>query len=119
MPSVYGEKVVLRLLERGSNAIDFEETGIRGQAKEDFLKGLKKTQGIILVTGPTGSGKTVTLASSLMILNHPEVNIVTLEDPVEIRIEGVTQIQINADIGLTFANGLRSVLRPVSYTHLV
>lgn len=111
MPSVYGEKVVLRLLERGSNSISFEDTGIRAQAKEDFLKGLKKTQGIILVTGPTGSGKTVTLASSLTILNHPEVNIVTLEDPVEIRIEGITQIQINADIGLTFANGLRSVLR--------
>ncbi|MCA9379579.1 type II/IV secretion system protein [Candidatus Dojkabacteria bacterium] len=111
MPSVYGEKVVLRLLERGGNAISFDNTGIRGQAKEDFLLGLKKTQGIILVTGPTGSGKTVTLASSLMILNNPEVNIVTLEDPVEIRVEGITQIQINADIGLTFANGLRSVLR--------
>jgi type IV pilus assembly protein PilB len=111
MPSVYGEKVVLRLLERGGNTIHFDQTGIRRQAKQDFLTGLSKTQGIILVTGPTGSGKTVTLASSLRLLNKPEVNIITLEDPVEIRIEGITQIQINADIGLTFANGLRSVLR--------
>lgn len=111
MPSVYGEKVVLRLLERGRNVIGFEQTGLRGQARADFLQGLKKTQGIILITGPTGSGKTVTLASALRILNKTEVNIVTLEDPVEIRIEGVTQIQVNNDIGLTFANGLRAVLR--------
>lgn len=111
MPSVYGEKVVLRLLERGGNTIDMEKTGLRGSAKEDFLGGLKKTQGIILVTGPTGSGKTVTLAASLRILNKPEVNIITLEDPVEIRIEGVTQIQVNNDVGLTFASGLRAVLR--------
>lgn len=111
MPSVYGEKVVLRLLERGRNVIEFEQTGIRGQAQNNFVVGLKKTQGIILITGPTGSGKTVTLAAALRILNKPEVNIVTLEDPVEIRIPGVTQIQINNDIGLTFANGLRAVLR--------
>lgn len=111
MPSVYGEKVVLRLLERGGNTIEFDGTGIRGQAKKDFLESLVKTQGIILVTGPTGSGKTVTLASSLRIINKPEVNIITLEDPVEIRIEGITQIQINNDVGLTFANGLRAILR--------
>lgn len=111
MPSVYGEKVVLRLLERGGNSIEFDDTGIRGQAKQDYLSSLTKTQGIILVTGPTGSGKTVTLASSLRILNKPEVNIITLEDPVEIRIEGITQIQINNDVGLTFADGLRAVLR--------
>lgn len=111
MPSVYGEKVVLRLLERGGNTIDLDSTGLRGRAKEDFLAGLKKTQGIILVTGPTGSGKTVTLAASLRILNKTEVNIITLEDPVEIRIDGVTQIQINNDVGLTFASGLRAVLR--------
>lgn len=111
MPSVYGEKVVLRLLERGGNTISFDQTGVRGQAKEVFLQSLTKTQGIILVTGPTGSGKTVTLASSLRILNRPEVNIITLEDPVEIRIEGITQIQINNDVGLTFASGLRAVLR--------
>lgn len=111
MPSVYGEKVVLRLLERGGNTIDLDSTGLRGRAREDFLTGLKKTQGIILVTGPTGSGKTVTLAASLRILNKTEVNIITLEDPVEIRIDGVTQIQINNDVGLTFASGLRAVLR--------
>lgn len=111
MPSVYGEKTVLRLLERGGNAIDLDETGLRGKAKEELLAGLKKTQGIILVTGPTGSGKTVTLAAALRILNVPEVNIVTLEDPVEIRIDGVTQIQVNSELGLTFASGLRAILR--------
>lgn len=111
MPSVYGEKVVLRLLERGGNTIDLDATGLRGRAKEDFLAGLRKTQGIILVTGPTGSGKTVTLAASLRILNRTEVNIITLEDPVEIRIDGITQIQVNNDVGLTFASGLRAVLR--------
>lgn len=111
IPSVYGEKIVLRLLERGSNFIELDNTGIRGKAKQDLLDGLKKTQGIILITGPTGSGKTVTLASSLKILNKPEVNIVTLEDPVEIKVEGITQIQVNNEIGMTFANGLRAILR--------
>ena len=111
MPSVYGEKIVMRLLERGGNTIDFDSTGMRGQAKTSFQTSLTKTQGIMLVTGPTGSGKTVTLASSLRILNKPEVNIITLEDPVEIRIEGITQIQVNNDVGLTFATGLRAVLR--------
>src|SRR5690606_33288880 len=72
---------------------------------------IHKTQGIILITGPTGSGKTQTLASTLNILNKPEVNIMTLEDPVEIRIQGVNQVQINPDVGLTFAKGLRAFLR--------
>ncbi|MEI7578769.1 MAG: ATPase, T2SS/T4P/T4SS family [bacterium] len=111
MPAVYGEKVVIRLLEKGGASINIKDTGIRGRAHDLYLEALKKTQGIVLVTGPTGSGKTVTLAASLKILNRPEVNIMTLEDPVEIRIDGVTQVQVNADVGLTFAKGLRSFLR--------
>lgn len=111
MPTIYGEKVVLRLLERLETAPMLEETGLRGTGYKMFLEALTISNGIILVTGPTGSGKTRTLAGSLGKLNKPGVNIITLEDPVEIRIEGITQIQINVDAGLTFATGLRSVLR--------
>ncbi|MBU0975947.1 MAG: GspE/PulE family protein [Patescibacteria group bacterium] len=111
MPTVNGEKVVIRLLEKGGGLMKLEDTGIRGAGYKMFREALTSTQGILLVTGPTGSGKTQTLASSLLILNKPDVNIVTLEDPVEIKVEGVNQIQINADVGLTFAKGLRSVLR--------
>ncbi|MFH1547585.1 MAG: GspE/PulE family protein [bacterium] len=111
MPTIYGEKVVLRLLERLETAPFLEDTGLRGTGYKTFLEGLTISNGIILVTGPTGSGKTRTLAGSLGKLNKPGVNIITLEDPVEIRIEGTNQIQINPDAGLTFATGLRSVLR--------
>jgi type IV pilus assembly protein PilB len=111
MPTVYGEKVVLRFLDKTSGVFPLESTGLRGSGYKVYKDALKQTQGIILVTGPTGSGKTVTLASSLAILNKPEVNIVTLEDPVEIRINGVNQVQVNSDVGLTFAVGLRSFLR--------
>ncbi|MBD3280753.1 type II secretion system protein GspE [Candidatus Dojkabacteria bacterium] len=111
MPSVYGEKVVMRLLEKGGGTMDLADTGLRGSAYKNYLENLTKTQGIILVTGPTGSGKTQTLASSLKIINKPEVNIMTIEDPVEIRINGVTQVQVNKDVGLDFATALRSFLR--------
>lgn len=111
MPSVHGEKVVMRLLERGGGVVSLDQTGMRGIAFERFKEGISRTQGIILVTGPTGSGKTVTLASALRKLNSSEVNILTLEDPVEIRIDGITQVQINNDVGLTFATGLRAFLR--------
>ncbi len=111
MPNVYGEKIVMRLLEKGGGVMSLEDTGLRGPSLKVFTDSLTKTQGIILVTGPTGSGKTQTLASSLKILNKPEVNIMTLEDPVEIRINGITQVQINEEVGLTFAKGLRSFLR--------
>ncbi len=111
MPTIYGEKVVMRLLESESDDITLETTGLRGNAYKIFVDALSVTNGISLVTGPTGSGKTRTLASSLIKINDPKVNIISLEDPVEIRVPGVTQIQINPDIGLTFANGLRSVLR--------
>ncbi len=111
MPTVYGEKVVMRLLEKGGGTMDLADTGMRGPAYKLYVDNLKKTQGVILVTGPTGSGKTQTLASSLKILNKPEVNIMTIEDPVEIRVDGVTQVQVNNDVGLTFARALRSFLR--------
>ncbi len=111
MPTVYGEKIVLRLLEKGGGTMDLKDTGLRGPAYKIYLENLKKTQGIILITGPTGSGKTQTLASSLKILNKPEVNIMTIEDPVEIRIDGITQVQVNNEVGLTFAKALRSFLR--------
>jgi type IV pilus assembly protein PilB len=111
MPTVHGEKVVIRLLEKGAGLRKLEETGLRGSGYKTYREGLSSTQGIMLVTGPTGSGKTQTLASSLLILNTPDVNIVTLEDPVEVKVDGVNQIQVNADVGLTFAKGLRSVLR--------
>lgn len=111
MPTIYGEKVVMRLLESEATDIQLETTGLRGNAYKILIEALSVTNGIVLVTGPTGSGKTRTLACSLIKINDPKVNIISLENPVEIRIPGVTQIQINPDVGLTFANGLRSVLR--------
>lgn len=111
MPAVYGEKIVMRLQSTSKGILDLEKTGLRGSAYSRFKSNLAKTQGIILVTGPTGSGKTQTLASSLKILNTSEVNIVTLEDPVEIKVEGVNQVQVNSEVGLTFASGLRAILR--------
>jgi type IV pilus assembly protein PilB len=111
VPTVYGEKVVMRLLKKGGGGMSLEQAGMAHVTLETYKESLKKTQGIILVTGPTGSGKTQTLASSLKILNEPEVNIMTLENPVEIRIDGVNQVQINEEVGLTFAKGLRSFLR--------
>ncbi len=110
-PTIYGEKAVLRLLDVSEGVPPLETSGLRGDAFKSFLHSIKSTHGIILITGPTGSGKTRTLAGALSKLNKPTVNIVTLENPVEIRIPGITQIQVNPDIGLTFANGLRSILR--------
>jgi type IV pilus assembly protein PilB len=111
LPTIYGEKVVIRLLKEEGIVYTFRDLGMRGLALKRFEEVLLKPNGMILVTGPTGSGKTVTLASALSKLNTVRVNIVTLEDPVEIRVEGVNQVQINPQAGLTFANGLRSFLR--------
>ena len=110
-PTIHGEKAVIRLLPKDSKILSIEQTGMRGKALEDFKRALRYTAGIILITGPTGSGKTTTLATALHYLNKPEVNIISIEDPVEIIVPGVTQIQVNPQIGLTFANILRSVLR--------
>ncbi len=111
LPTVLGEKVVIRLLRKDLGILSLEDTGMRGNALKTFMDGLKSTSGIILVTGPTGSGKTVTVATSMSILNKPEVNIVSIEDPVEIKIPGVNQVQVNVDAGLTFASALRAFLR--------
>jgi len=111
LPSVQGEKVVMRLLERTSGIPALEESGLRGSGYKRYIESVSLTNGIVLVTGPTGSGKTRTLASTVARLNDPKVNIVSIEDPVEIRIPGVTQVQINYDIGLDFATVLRSALR--------
>ncbi|MDD3661529.1 MAG: GspE/PulE family protein [Candidatus Dojkabacteria bacterium] len=111
LPTVHGEKVVMRLLERTGGVPALETTGLRGSAYKSYLEATKSTSGIVLISGPTGSGKTRTLAGTMAKLNTMEVNIISLEDPVEIRIPGVNQVQINPDAGLTFAFGLRSILR--------
>ena len=111
LPTVFGEKIVMRLLKKTGGVPTLQELGLRGRALKNLEEAILRPHGIILVTGPTGSGKTVTLATALSKLNTSKVNIVTLEDPVEIRIKGVNQVQINPAAGLTFASGLRSFLR--------
>lgn len=111
LPLIYGEKIVMRILDKSSKAPSLDELGVRGRALNWIQENIKKTHGIFLITGPTGSGKSTTLYSVLTILNTTAVNIITLEDPVEYFIQGVNQSQINPDIGLTFAAGLRSILR--------
>ncbi len=111
LPTINGEKIVMRLLSETSKAYTLEELGLRGEALESIQRALRKPVGMILVTGPTGSGKTTTLYAMMEILNTPEVNISTVEDPVEYRMPRVNQTQVNPKIGLTFASGLRSLLR--------
>ncbi len=111
LPTVNGEKVVIRLLKDEANIYTFKDLGLGGLSLKRFEEGLLKSNGIIIITGPTGSGKTVTLATALSKLNSVKVNVVTLEDPVEIKIKGVNQVQINPQAGLTFSSGLRSFLR--------
>lgn len=111
LPTVDGEKIVMRLLRKSSNVPTLAELGFRGTALKNIEESIKVPHGIVLITGPTGSGKTTTLYSILHALNTPKVNIVTLEDPVEYQIDGVNQVQINPKAGLTFATGLRSFLR--------
>ncbi len=111
IPSFYGENIVLRLLAESTRPLSLEELGITGKQLELLKSNIKKPNGMILVTGPTGSGKTTTLYSILNMLNTPEVNICTVEDPIEYGIRRVNQIQINPAAGLTFAAGLRALLR--------
>ncbi len=111
MPTAFGEKVAIRLLEGEGTVMRLPELGFRGIALQRVDEALLKPHGIILVTGPTGSGKTVTLAAALGKLNSVRINIVTLEDPVEIQIPGVNQVQVHPAAGLTFASGLRSLVR--------
>ncbi|MCD6233356.1 Flp pilus assembly complex ATPase component TadA [bacterium] len=111
LPVLNGEKVVMRLLPEQSRGYSLEGLGMRGNALEEVQQNLRKPIGMILVTGPTGSGKTTTLYSMMEILNTPQVNISTVEDPIEYRMPRVNQTQVNPKIGLTFASGLRSLLR--------
>jgi len=111
LPTVHGEKVVMRLLKKTGGIPSLIELGLRGLQLKLLEEAISKPYGIILVTGPTGSGKSTTLYSILSKLNKPGVNIVTLEDPVEYQIPGINQVQINPQAGLTFATGLRSFLR--------
>jgi len=111
LPTLYGEKVVLRILDSGSALVGVDHLGLEAEQQSAFLKAIAKPYGMVLVTGPTGSGKTVTLYSALEILNQPEVNISTVEDPIEIQVSGINQVNMNPKTGLTFAAALRSFLR--------
>jgi len=111
IPTLHGESVVLRLLEQKSVALEFDALGLDQRTRERMLQSLSQRHGIFLVTGPTGSGKTTTLYTALTHLNQPERKIITVEDPVEYQLDGVTQIQVNPDIGLNFATILRSIVR--------
>ena len=111
MPTVYGEKIVLRLLDKSAQALSKGELGLEGRDLENYNALLKNSSGVILLVGPTGSGKSTTMCNMLRDLSREEINIVTLEDPVEYHIPGVSQCQINEKTGMTFASGLRAILR--------
>ena len=110
-PVVWGEQVVIRLLDKTGNSFNLEDMGYAGRALRAIRKGIKRPNGMILTSGPTGSGKSTSLYALIKEIKDDTVNIVTLEDPVEYKIDGVNQIQVNAEVGLTFASGLRSILR--------
>lgn len=111
VPTIYGENVVLRLLDVSNALLGLEQLGLSKEALSRYYKLITRPHGIILVTGPTGSGKTTTLYASLSKINTPEKNIITIEDPVEYKLSGIRQIQVDGKVNLTFANGLRSILR--------
>jgi type IV pilus assembly protein PilB len=110
-PVVWGEQVVIRLLDKSGNSFDLEQMGYAGRALRTIKKGVKRPNGMVLTSGPTGSGKSTSLYALIKEIKDDTVNIVTLEDPVEYKMDGVNQIQVNAEVGLTFASGLRSILR--------
>ena len=111
LPTVWGEKIVMRILDNSTARLDLSDLGFSDHNYERFSRSFTKPYGMILVTGPTGSGKSTTLYATLNILNRPEVNIITVEDPVEYRLSGINQVQTNVKAGLTFASALRSILR--------
>jgi type IV pilus assembly protein PilB len=111
LPTMHGEKAVIRLLPRSDNIPRLDKTGLTATQLEALTASLVQSQGLVLLTGPTGSGKTSTLYSGIQQISTPDRNIVTLEDPVEIQLAGITQVQVNERAGMTFARGLRSVLR--------
>ncbi|TMH69766.1 MAG: type II secretion system protein GspE [Betaproteobacteria bacterium] len=111
VPTMHGESVVMRILDKGGVALDFDRLGFESDTLKRFLEALMQPHGILLVTGPTGSGKTTTLYTALDRLNQPDVKILTVEDPVEYQMAGINQIQVKPQIDLTFANALRSIVR--------
>jgi general secretion pathway protein E len=111
LPTAYGERIVLRLLDKSDALISLNEIGFTPDVASLYARLIRRSHGIILVTGPTGSGKTTTLYATLQRINSPEVNIITVEDPIEYQLDGIGQTQVNARIDLTFAIGLRSILR--------
>ncbi len=111
LPTAFGERVVMRLLDKSNVLLSLEQLGMSPRDLKLLMKLIKAPHGIVLVTGPTGSGKTTSLYSALSVLNQPDVNIITVEDPIEYQINGISQVQVNAKIDLTFANGLRTIVR--------
>ncbi|NRD76005.1 Flp pilus assembly complex ATPase component TadA [Bacillus sp. BRMEA1] len=111
LPTVYGEKIVMRLLDMSSTLSDINKIGFNALNLKRFTELIEKPTGIVLITGPTGSGKSSTLYAALNKINNDEVNIITIEDPVEYQLEGISQVQVNQNVGMTFAAGLRSILR--------
>src|SRR5215469_3318459 len=111
MPTVHGEKIVLRLLDKSNLSASIDKLGLDSETFQQFKTAIDAPHGLILVTGPTGSGKTTTLYSALNELNNPVYNIITVEDPVEFQVPGINQVPVKKEIGLTFANALRSILR--------
>lgn len=111
LPTIFGEKIVMRILDLSSSLSDLKKLGFNPLNLERFLTEIERPNGIVLISGPTGSGKSSTLYAALNKLNREEVNIITVEDPVEYQLSGVNQIQVNQNVGLTFATGLRSILR--------
>ena len=111
LPSVHGESIVMRILDKDSVVMKLEKLGMADAERERFEKAFHETHGAVLVTGPTGSGKSTTLYAALLALNTPEKNIITVEDPVEYELDGITQVQVSAKVGLNFATGLRAMVR--------
>lgn len=110
-PVIWGEQVVIRLLDKSGTSLKLEDMGYRGRALQSIREGIKASNGMVLTSGPTGSGKSTSMYALIQEIKSEGINIVTLEDPVEYKVDGVNQIQVNADVGLTFATGLRSILR--------
>lgn len=111
LPTLHGEKIVMRILGHDASSIHIDKLGFQEKDKRNYLEGIRKPNGIILISGPTGSGKTTTLYATLKLLNDERRNIVTVEDPVEYTLEGINQVQLKESIGLTFSSALRSFLR--------
>ena len=111
LPTLFGEKIVLRILDKSNLTLDLEKFGMEEKAERDFMKAIMNPYGMVLVTGPTGSGKTTTLYSALSKINTPEVNIMTAEDPVEYNLHGINQVLVRTEIGMTFAAALKAFLR--------